>query len=116
MEFELPQDLNQLSDAGYLTALTDENLADALTLSAQAFATLSARDQIDDDGLASMRALAGGSEAIRAEQTARRTAAEAAAAEIDAMAARVRGEDPNAPAAGVETAAAGDASAEGQEP
>lgn len=95
-EFELPQDLTQLSNTEFLTSLTDEELAEALDVAAQTFAQLSAQDEITDDSLNRMRALAAGSEAIRAEQRARREAAEKAAAEIEAMAAVVRGEDPNA--------------------
>ncbi|MFI1954808.1 major capsid protein [Streptomyces xinghaiensis] len=97
-DFELPQDLTQLSNAAFLTALTDEDLTDALSVSSTTFAALAAQDQATDDSLAQMRALAAGAEAIREEQRARREAAEAAAAEIETMAARVRGEDP-APAA-----------------
>ncbi|MGV2914552.1 major capsid protein [Streptomyces alfalfae] len=92
-EFELPQDLNQLSDAAFLTSLTDEDLAEALSISAHAFQQLSAQDEITDDSLASMRALAAGSEAIRTEQRARTQAAESAAAEIEALAATVRGDE-----------------------
>jgi hypothetical protein len=96
--YELPQDLNQLSDSAYLASLPDEDLAEALQVSSVAFAGLSAQDAITDESLAQMRALAAGSEAIRSEQRSRREAAEAAAAEIEAMAARVRG-DEAAPAA-----------------
>lgn len=91
-EFELPQDLNQLSDSAFLTSLTDEELTDALSVSSVTFAALSAQDAITDDSLQQMRALAAGSEAIRMEQRHRTEAAEAAAAEIEAMAARVRGD------------------------
>lgn len=106
--FELPQDLNQLSDAAYLATLEDDVLAEALSVSAEAFQALSAQDAITDDSLASMRALAAGSEAIRGEQRARREAAEAAAAEIEALAATVRGEEASpetAPGEGQEAAA-----------
>ncbi|MFJ8852359.1 major capsid protein [Streptomyces sp. NPDC102437] len=106
-EFELPQDLNTLSDAAFLTSLTDEDLADALNVSSVTFAALAAEDALTDDSLQQMRALATGSEAIRSEQLARRKAAEAAAAEIEAMAARVRGEDPNTPAPAGNTTAEG---------
>ncbi|MFC8332736.1 major capsid protein [Streptomyces olivaceus] len=102
MAFELPQDLTTLSSAEYLTSLSDEDLTEALNLSAQAFSTLAAQDQIADDSLARMRALTSGSEAIRAEQISRREAAESAAAEIEAMAARVRGDDPTATASAAE--------------
>ncbi|MGW4731828.1 major capsid protein [Streptomyces shenzhenensis] len=97
--FELPQDLNTLSDAVFLTSLTDEDLGEALSVSSVTFAALAAQDEITDDSLQQMRALAAGSEAIRTEQRARREAAEAAAAEIEQLAAQVRGDEPNAPAA-----------------
>lgn len=103
--FELPQDLNQLSDAAFLTTLTDEDLTEALSVSSTTFAALAGQDQATDDSLQQMRALAAGAEAIRTEQRSRREAAEAAAAEIEAMAARVRGDQP----------AAGDNPAEGAE-
>lgn len=93
-DFELPQDLTQLSDSAFLTTLTDEDLTEALNVSSATFAALAAQDQATDDSLQQMRALAAGAESIREEQRARREAAEAAAAEIEAMAARVRGEDP----------------------
>jgi hypothetical protein len=94
--FELPQDLTQLSDTAFLSSLTDEDLAEALNVTAQTFAALSAQDEITDGSLANMRALAAGSEAIRSEQRTRREAAEAAVNEIEALAAQVRGEDASA--------------------
>lgn len=93
--YELPQDLNDLSDGQYLASLTDEELANALDATRDTFAQLSAQDQITDDTLARMRSLTEGVKSIRAEQDTRREAAEAAAAEIEAMASTVRGEHPD---------------------
>ncbi|MGF0163065.1 major capsid protein [Streptomyces koyangensis] len=99
MAFELPQDLTQLSDGAYLSTLTDEELSAATETTAQTFAALSAQDEITDDALAQMRALATGTEAIRSEQRSRREAAEAAVSEIDQLAAQIRGDEaPAAPA------------------
>ncbi|MEU3042263.1 major capsid protein [Streptomyces diastaticus] len=93
MAFELPQDLNQLSDVAYLSTLTDEDLSAATETTAQTFAALSAQDEITEDSLAQMRALATGTEAIRSEQRSRREAAEAAVSEIDQLAAQIRGDE-----------------------
>lgn len=105
-EFELPQDLNQLSESAFLTSLNDEELTEALNVSSVTFAALAAQDQATDDSLQQMRALATGAEAIREEQLSRHQAAEAAAAEIETMAARVRGEERTA-APATESAAEG---------
>ncbi|WP_405759446.1 major capsid protein [Streptomyces sp. NBC_01420] len=94
MDFEIPEDV---------TALDDETLAHALDGARAAFAALSGQDVIDDSAMGRMRALASCVEAIRTEQSGRVTAAQQAAAEIEQLAAQVRGEDPAAPA---ETAAA----------
>ncbi|WP_433341719.1 major capsid protein [Streptomyces sp. CA-253872] len=94
MAFELPQDLTQLSDSAYLTTLSDEDLAEALSVSATTFAALAAQDEATDESLQQMRALATGAEAIRGEKASRLAAATRAAAEIEAMAAMVRGDDP----------------------
>ncbi|MGW9410295.1 major capsid protein [Streptomyces diastaticus] len=93
MAFELPQDLNQLSDVAFLATLTDEDLSAATETTAQTFAALSAQDEITEDSLAQMRALATGTEAIRSEQRSRREAAEAAVSEIDQLAAQIRGDE-----------------------
>ncbi|MFE9319246.1 major capsid protein [Streptomyces albidoflavus] len=114
MAFELPQDLNQLSDGAYLSSLTDEDLSAATETTAQTFAALSARDEITEDSLAQMRALAAGTEAIRSEQRSRREAAEAAVSEIDQLAAQIRGDEAQTapaveePPAAEETTAAAD--------
>ncbi|MEV0016690.1 major capsid protein [Streptomyces tendae] len=89
MDFEIPEDV---------TALDDEALAQALDGARAAFAALSGQDVIDGDAMTRMRALAACVEDIRTEQTGRVEAATQAAAEIEALAAQVRGEE-GAPAA-----------------
>ncbi|MFK0063350.1 major capsid protein [Streptomyces werraensis] len=84
MDFEIPEDV---------TALDDEQLAEALDGARAAFAALSGQDVIDGDAMTRMRALAACVEDIRTEQTARVEAATQAAAEIEALAAQVRGEE-----------------------
>ncbi|MFJ1528283.1 major capsid protein [Streptomyces mirabilis] len=92
MDFEIPEDV---------TALDDEALAQALDGARAAFAALSGQDVIDGDAMGRMRSLAACVEDIRTEQTARVEAATQAAAEIETLAAQVRGEqaNPQAPAA-----------------
>ncbi|MFI0827284.1 major capsid protein [Streptomyces roseolus] len=80
--FELPEDV---------TALDDEALAEALKGAVKAFDTLSNSTTITPDDLVHLRALAAAVDNIRKEQGARVAAAEAAAAEIDNLAAQVRG-------------------------
>jgi len=89
MDFEIPEDV---------TALDDEALAEALDGARAAFAALSGQDVIDGDAMTRMRALAACVEDIRTEQQTRVEAATQAAAEIEALAAQVRGEDPAAAA------------------
>ncbi|MFD5570468.1 major capsid protein [Streptomyces cadmiisoli] len=98
MDFEIPEDV---------TALDDEALAQALDGARAAFAALSGQDVIDGDAMTRMRALAACVEDIRTEQTGRVEAATQAAAEIEALAAQVRGE---------EAAPAAPAASEGEEP
>ncbi|MFC4060241.1 major capsid protein [Planomonospora corallina] len=81
-QFDLPEDITQLNDSE-LSQLLD----DAVT----AFDAKSTSTTITDRDLEQLRQLAGVVNNIRAEQASRRTAAEAAAAEIDALAAQVRG-------------------------
>lgn len=85
MEFDIPEDV---------TALDDEQLAAALDGARSAFAALSAESTVTQDGLTRMRALSACVENCRAEQGARVQAAEAAAAEIEQLAATVRGDEP----------------------
>ena len=83
-EFELPDDIKVLNDA---------DLADLLEGATQAFAEKSNANAVTSDDLAALRALATAVDDIRKEQASREEAALAAAAEIDALAARVRGTD-----------------------
>ncbi|CAL9431752.1 hypothetical protein SUDANB21_02065 [Streptomyces sp. enrichment culture] len=89
---ELPNDV---------TALDDDQLSEILDGARSEFAQLSAQDTITDDSLARMRALAATVDGIRTEQAARIQAAQQAAAEIETLAAQIRGDDgaPAEPAA-----------------
>jgi hypothetical protein len=87
--FELPDDLS---------ALDDEQLADALAGAVQAFDAKAKSSLVTPTDIEDLRALAGGVEAMRKEQQERIDAAKQAAAEIEQLAAQVRGEDA-APAA-----------------
>lgn len=109
MDFEIPEDI---------AALDDEALAEALDGARAAFAALSGQDVIDGDAMTRMRSLAACVEDIRTEQTARVEAATQAAAEIEALAAQVRGEEtaPEQPAAATEEAAEPTAAATEQPP
>ncbi|MGP3921167.1 major capsid protein [Nonomuraea sp. 10N515B] len=84
MEFELPEDI---------TALGDDELAQPLDGAVAAFDAKSNASAVTSDDLAQLRQLATAVNDIRTEQATRREAAEAAAAEIDALAAQVRGDD-----------------------
>ncbi|MGC4947711.1 major capsid protein [Streptomyces sp. DT224] len=100
-DFEIPEDV---------TALSDDELNRALSGAVEAFDAMSQSTTVSTDDLQSLRALATCVDTIRTEQASRREAAEQAAAEIDALAAQVRGgnadaETPEAPE-GEETAAA----------
>lgn len=101
MDFEFPEDISALS-AEELSALHDA----AVT----AFETQSQQHSFTTQDLDSLRALAAGVERVRTEQTSRLEAAEQAAAEIDALAARVRGTEPE-PATETEPEAEVEASA-----
>ncbi|MGA5497705.1 major capsid protein [Streptomyces cinereoruber] len=81
-DYELPEDI---------TALDDEALANALEGAVKAFDTVSNSTTITPDDLTRLRSLASAVDGIRQEQAARVAAAEAAAAEIDTLAAQVRG-------------------------
>lgn len=87
-EFEIPEDI---------TSLDDEQLSLALDGARNAFAALSGEPTATDASMVRLRALSACVENIRTEQGARVEAAQAAATEIEALAARVRGEDPAAP-------------------
>ncbi|MFF2940183.1 major capsid protein [Streptomyces niveus] len=99
--FEIPADVS---------ALSDDELNQALSGAVEAFDSMSQSTTVSTDDLQSLRSLATCVDTIRTEQASRREAAEQAAAEIDALAAQVRGgnaepETPEAPE-GEETAAA----------
>ncbi|MFJ2882473.1 major capsid protein [Streptomyces sp. NPDC093108] len=81
-DFELPDDI---------TALNDEELSQALDGAVAAFDAKSNSSSITSDDLANLRSLATAVDNIRQEQGSRLAAAEAAAAEIDSLAAQVRG-------------------------
>jgi hypothetical protein len=85
--FELPEDL---------TSLDDEQLAAALAGAVQAFDAKATSSLVTEKDINELRSLASGVEAMRTEQNDRITAARAAAAEIEQLAAQVRGDDPNA--------------------
>lgn len=109
--FELPEDI---------TALTDDQLNEALEGAVAAFDAKSQASVVSPRDIEQLRALAAGVEAIRAEQATRQEAAQAAAAEIDALAAQVRGgdaeEEPDAAADSDDPAQADTATAEESAP
>ncbi|MGW2074260.1 major capsid protein [Streptomyces sp. NPDC001953] len=88
-EFQIPEDIR---------ALDDEQLAEALVGATQAFQALSSQTRVDDSTMGQLRALSTCVQDIRQEQADRVAAAEAAADEIEQLAAQVRGDDPTAPA------------------
>lgn len=81
-DFELPDNI---------PALNDDELAELLEGAVAAFDAKSTSSVVTPKDLEQLRALATGVETIRAEQAARVEAATQAAAEIDALAAQVRG-------------------------
>ncbi|MFF7139508.1 hypothetical protein RKD27_000016 [Streptomyces sp. SAI-126] len=85
--FELPE--------GH-TALDDEQLAAALAGAVQAFDAKAMSSLVAEKDITELRSLASAVEAMRTEQNDRITAAKAAAAEIEQLAAQVRGDDLNA--------------------
>ncbi|MEV5677060.1 major capsid protein [Streptomyces sp. NPDC052179] len=95
MDFELPEDI---------TALDDDQLADALAGAIAAFDAKSRATTITPKDLEALRSLTDGVKSIRDEQNARQEAAEQAAAEIDALAASVRGAAPEDGADAADTA------------
>ncbi|WP_019061702.1 major capsid protein [Streptomyces prunicolor] len=88
--FELPEDLGTLDD---------EQLAAALEGAVQAFDTRATSNLVTPDDVKALRSLTAGIEAMRQEQQDRIDAARATAAEIEQLAAKVRGDDPAAPQA-----------------
>lgn len=102
--FELPDDF---------TALDDVELSALLEGAVAAFDALSTSDRVSADDLAELRRLSGAVNDIRGEMQHRLEAAEAAAAEIDQLAAQVRGTPADEP---VEAAAEGGEAAAVEEP
>ncbi|NGO66799.1 major capsid protein [Streptomyces boncukensis] len=100
-DFEIPEDV---------TALSDDELNEALEGAVEAFDAKSQSTSVTSKDLESLRSLATAVDTIRTEQAARREAAEQAAAEIDALAAQVRGGD-DEPEADPEPEGDGDATA-----
>ncbi|MGX1514028.1 major capsid protein [Streptomyces collinus] len=113
-EFELPEDLNTFA------SYDDDALAEALEEATEAFKAKSAASSITGKDMEQIRSLAAGVAKIREIQAERHQAAEAAAAEIDSLAAEVLGLEPEAPAAPETTDGGGQpaetASAEGTQP
>lgn len=83
-DFEIPEDI---------TALNDDELNEALAGAVSAFDSKSQSTTVTTKDLESLRSLATAVDGIRTEQASRRQAAEQAAAEIDSLAAQVRGTD-----------------------
>ncbi|WP_019548624.1 major capsid protein [Streptomyces sulphureus] len=81
-DFEVPEDIS---------ALTDDELAEALAGAVEAFDAKSQSTSVTSKDLESLRSLATAVDSIRNEQVTRHEAAQQAAAEIDALAAQVRG-------------------------
>jgi hypothetical protein len=89
-EFSLPEDI---------TALSDEELDNLLDGAVKAFDAKAGSSTVTTDDLAKLRELAAAVNDIRAEKAERIEAAEQAAAEIEQLAAAVRGDDPEEPTA-----------------
>lgn len=89
-EFSLPEDI---------TALTDEELDNLLDGAVRAFDAKAGSSTVTADDLAKLRELATAVNGIRAEKAERIQAAEQAAAEIEQLAAAIRGDDSEEPTA-----------------
>ncbi|MCX4406434.1 major capsid protein [Streptomyces sp. NBC_01764] len=89
-EFSLPEDI---------TALTDEELDSLLDGAVRAFDAKAGSSTVTADDLAKLRELATAVNGIRAEKAERIQAAEQAAAEIEQLAAAIRGDDSEEPTA-----------------
>ncbi|MEV6738699.1 hypothetical protein AB0N14_17890 [Streptomyces sp. NPDC051104] len=87
-EFSLPEDI---------TALTDDELDALLDGAVKAFDAKAGSSTVTTDDLTKLRELATAVEDIRKEKAERIAAAEQAAAEIEQLAAAVRGDDPEEP-------------------
>lgn len=84
-DFEVPEDL---------TTLDNQELGTLLEAAVKAFETLSTAESISDEDLVTLRTLTESVSQIRDEQGTREAAAEAAAAEIESLAAQIRGDVP----------------------
>ncbi|WP_086729481.1 major capsid protein [Streptomyces carpinensis] len=84
-EFSLPEDI---------TALSDDELDALLEGAVKAFDAKAGSSTVTTDDLAKLRELATAVDSIRTEKAERIAAAEQAAAEIEQLAAQVRGDDP----------------------
>lgn len=93
--YELPDDIARLSD---------EDLEANLAAAVRSFKAVSSTTVATQQTLPNLRSLKASIAALKAEQSERTAAAEAAAAEIDALTAEVFGEDVTEAAAEVETA------------
>lgn len=87
----LPEDVTTLSSDD-ISTLSNDELAELLELAVQQFDAKSKSTTVTADDLAQLRALTKIVDGVRQEQQARTEAAEKAAAEIDELAAQVRGE------------------------
>lgn len=95
--YELPEDITRLSDDDL-----DANLAAAV----RSFKALTLTDEVKPTTLPNLRSLKASIQALKDEQATRIAAAEAAAAEIDALAAEVFGDDGTEAEASAEVAEA----------
>jgi hypothetical protein len=109
-DFELPEDLNAFA------SLDDDALAEALENATAAFKAKMGAQSVTGKDMDTIRSLSAAVKKIKEIQGERAAAAEAAAAEIDALAADVLGLEPAAAETPAETTEEATASAEGQEP
>jgi hypothetical protein len=109
-DFELPEDLNAFA------SLDDDALAEALESATAAFKAKMGAQSVTGKDMDTIRSLSAAVKKIKEIQGERAAAAEAAAAEIDALAADVLGLEPTAPDAPAETTDEATASAEGEQP
>lgn len=92
-ENNLPQDIDVAAlSADDIKTLSNDDLAELLEIAVEKFDAKSRSTTVTADDLAQLRALTKIVDGVRQEQQARTEAAEKAAAEIDELAAQVRGE------------------------
>lgn len=102
--FELPDSF---------AALNDDELSALLTAAVAAFDAHSSSTRVTSEDMAAIRTIAAAVTDLRAEQATRLEAATQAAAEIDALAAQVRGEDPAAEGEPADAGTEGEGDGEG---